>query len=126
MADRIMQRLAALPVLPEARAALAWLVEHDWHGEEIAQERERSQATLEAVYRALGGDPKDLEPFLLAWLTLRATLARLDHLQDNELTNPAPLPVTALIGDPTLPWPHQLTDVGFAATPERRRSACIS
>ena len=99
MADRIMQRLAALPVLPEARAALAWLVEHDWHGEEFGQEREGSQATLEAVYRALGGDPKDLEPFLLAWLTLRATLSRLDHLQDNEITNPAPLSAVASIGE---------------------------
>jgi hypothetical protein len=80
----IARRLAEVPVLPESRAALEQLVAHDWASEDAIEDRLATGTALEQIYRGLGGEIEGLQPFLTAWLLLRAALLHLDHLQDDD------------------------------------------
>lgn len=84
MADRLFDRLSKVAVLPDFRAALFDLVKRDWSRESPAIKEQGSlQRAFETVFETLGGgERKMLEPFLVAWYTMRATVLRLDHLQD--------------------------------------------
>jgi len=87
MSNVLFQRLSQASVLPELRAALVHLVEHDWSRESsAAQEHGTLYAALASIFGMLGGgEQKALEPFLIAWYTLRAAVLRLDHLQDADI-----------------------------------------
>ncbi len=84
MIDTILRRIDNIPVLPESRAALRLIVEQDWSTEGAAQDRRRCEAVFAAIYAEFGGQGDYCQPFLTAWLILRAALLRLDHLQDND------------------------------------------
>lgn len=84
--DTVLRRIANIPVLPEARAALHLMVERDWNADESIEDRRRCESVFRAIYGELGGQGQSFEPFLTAWLILRAALLRLDHLQDNDIS----------------------------------------
>ncbi len=76
------QRLRAVMVLPEFRAALTELAEQD---EEAALIQPEVHSFLQTLYLRLGGtDARSVQPFVGAWVLLRATISRLDHVQDGD------------------------------------------
>lgn len=99
MIDIIVQRISGVPVLTESRAALEHLVEHDWTDQAAVEDRRRTGTTLEQIFKGLGAT-KGLQPFLNAWLLLRAALLHLDHVQDND-------PTTLAIRDSAFSAPEQ-------------------
>lgn len=99
MRDHILERIPQ-QVLPESRAALAFFLEQDRGAKGIVQERLQAEAAaLEAMYSAFGGKTGGLQAFLSAWLMMQAAFFRLDHLQDNDISNLAPYNDRASVGE---------------------------
>lgn len=91
--ERIIRRLETVAVLPSTRAALATMVTQDWSADD--EEQQSRLAAIGKMYALLGGDDEYcIETLGAAWATLRAALARLDHLQDHDPQD-HPLPTVA-------------------------------
>lgn len=83
----ILQRISSIPMLPELRAALEQIVEQDWQrGFFATQDDAGLVSSLEFIFQSLsnGDDIRHAQPFLLGWHTLRSTILRLDHIQDDD------------------------------------------
>lgn len=94
--ERIIRRLETIAVLPSTRAALATMVTQEWSVDD--EEQQSRLAAIGKLYALLGGDDEYcIETLAAAWATLRAALARLDHLQDQDPED-HPLPTVAHTG----------------------------
>ncbi|MDZ4722012.1 MAG: class 1 isoprenoid biosynthesis enzyme [Roseiflexaceae bacterium] len=106
MRDHVRTRIDQLPILPELRALLLHMVQHD----DMLQ-ADHIGPVITTVQMLLGADD-DVTPFIVAWRLMYAAISRLDELQDND-----PISDGAVAGlEPGLRYNLVLTYYALAAS----------